>query len=92
MKGLANKKLVIIGGTTGLGLSAAKAFIENGACVVVVGRNKESATEAENVLGENAVAIVGDAVEPSTAVLAIEVCISKFGRFNGLYHVSGGSG
>jgi NAD(P)-dependent dehydrogenase (short-subunit alcohol dehydrogenase family) len=36
-KSLANKNLVIIGGTTGLGLSADKAFIENGANVVVVG-------------------------------------------------------
>ncbi len=91
-KSLANKKLVIIGGTTGLGLSAAKAFIENGAYVVVVGRNQESADESEVVLGKNAAALVADAVEPSTAVLAIEFCISKFGGFDGLYHVAGGSG
>jgi NAD(P)-dependent dehydrogenase (short-subunit alcohol dehydrogenase family) len=91
-KSLANKKLVIIGGTTGLGLSAAKAFIECGANVVVVGRNEDSAIVAKNLLGSKAEAIVGDAVESSTAISAIEICNGKFGSFDGLYHVAGGSG
>lgn len=91
-RSLANKNLVIIGGTTGLGLSAAKAFIENGANVVVVGRNQESAEEAKTILSRNAETMVSDAVSPSTAICAIETCISKFGSFDGLYHVAGGSG
>ncbi|HJZ39600.1 MAG TPA: SDR family oxidoreductase [Bacteroidales bacterium] len=89
---LINKNLVIIGGTTGLGLSAAKAFIENGAGVVVVGRHEESAAQALKILGSKAEVILGDAVLPFTAIHAIEVCIAKFGSFNGLYHVAGGSG
>ncbi len=48
---LQNKNIVIIGGTTGLGLSAAKTFIANGANVVVVGRNEESVHEAQQLLG-----------------------------------------
>jgi len=91
-KFLTNKNLVIIGGTTGLGLSAAKAFVESGANVIVVGRNEESAAEAKILLGSNAEAIVSDAVQPLTAIHAIENCISIFGSFNGLYHVAGGSG
>jgi NAD(P)-dependent dehydrogenase (short-subunit alcohol dehydrogenase family) len=91
-KSLANKSLVIIGGTTGLGLSAAKAFIESGAYVIVVGRNEESAAEAKTILGSKAEAIVGDAVQSSTAIQAIKICISIFGSFDGLYHVAGGSG
>lgn len=91
-KTLAHKNLVIIGGTTGLGLSAAKAFIESGAQVVVVGRNEESAAGAKKILAGNAEAIVGDAVVPSTTIQAIALCISKFGSFDGLYHVAGGSG
>ena len=89
---LEKKNLVIIGGTTGLGLSAAKAFVENGANVVVVGRNEASTEEAKNILGANAVAVAGDAVESYTAISAIETCIRNFGGFNGLYHVAGGSG
>jgi NAD(P)-dependent dehydrogenase (short-subunit alcohol dehydrogenase family) len=91
-KTLENKNLVIIGGTTGLGLSAANAFIQSGANVIVVGRNKESAAEAKKLLGIKADAIVSDAVLPTTATDAIDLCISKFGSFNGLYHVAGGSG
>ncbi|MGE5395020.1 MAG: SDR family NAD(P)-dependent oxidoreductase [Candidatus Saccharibacteria bacterium] len=89
---LTNKSLVIIGGTTGMGLSAAKAFIENGAHVVVVGRNEEKATNAKAILGDRAESMCGDAIMPSTAVDAIEMCLSRFGSFDGLYHVAGGSG
>ena len=89
---LANKNLVIIGGTTGLGLSAAHSFINNGAQVVVVGRNKENAAAALKLLGPSAQAISADAAAPSTSITAIELCIKCFGSFDGLYHVAGGSG
>lgn len=92
MKALENKKLVIIGGTTGLGLSAAKAFVAEGAQVVVVGRNHESATEAAAILQSAGIARVGDASHETTAQSAIETCLNKLGGFDGLYHVAGGSG
>ncbi|HUS00877.1 MAG TPA: SDR family oxidoreductase [Chitinophagaceae bacterium] len=89
---LQNKNIVIIGGTTGLGLSAAKAFIANKAKVIVVGRNPESVEQAQNTLGNDAEAICGDATNADTATNAINACIQKFGGFDGLYHVAGGSG
>lgn len=89
---LNNKKIVIIGGTTGLGLSAAKAFVLHGANVVVVGRNEQSCQEAQTTLGKNAVSMAGDACDPSTAVKAIEKCVHDWGSLDGLYHVAGGSG
>jgi NAD(P)-dependent dehydrogenase (short-subunit alcohol dehydrogenase family) len=89
---LKEKKIVIIGGTTGLGLSAAKAFIENGAKVIVVGRSPESCVAAEIELGENARAMSGDAANEKTATKAIDLIINEFGGFDGLYHVAGGSG
>lgn len=92
MTWLTNKKIVIIGGTTGLGLSAAKAFIDNGAKVVVVGRNLESCQKAAAELGENSNSFQGDASHENTAKDAIELCIATFGDFDGLYHVAGGSG
>ena len=92
MRLLKNKNIVIIGGTTGLGLSAAKAFISNGAKVVVVGRNAESVYDAQKDLGNNAIAISDDASKPGTATNAIDTCIEKFGGFDGMYHVAGGSG
>ena len=89
---LTNKSIVVIGGTTGLGLSAAKAFVAAGAKVVVVGRSEASMHSAKDILGENALAIAADAILPETTAHAIESCIDQFGSFDGLYHVAGGSG
>jgi len=85
---LANKSIVIIGGTTGVGFSAAKAFVRNGANVVVVGLSPESCLIAELNLGGTARAKQGDAYHPQTALDAIQLCIREFGSFDGLYHVS----
>jgi NAD(P)-dependent dehydrogenase (short-subunit alcohol dehydrogenase family) len=89
---LENKNIVIIGGTTGIGLSAAKAFIDQGAKVVVAGRNEQNVDRAKAALGKNAQAVCADARRPETAVNAINLSIEKFGGFDGLYHVAGGSG
>ena len=89
---LKNKNIVIIGGTTGIGLSAAKAFIAEGAKVVVIGRNEESVSTAKSILKENAESFSADATQTGTAEKAIQLCIGKFGGFDGLYHVAGGSG
>jgi NAD(P)-dependent dehydrogenase (short-subunit alcohol dehydrogenase family) len=89
---LKNKKIVIIGGTTGIGLSAAKAFVREGAQVVVVGRNRESCEKAKELLGDAVAVYTGDATNQTTAETAIQLCINTFGDFDGLYHVAGGSG
>ncbi|MBK5277565.1 MAG: SDR family oxidoreductase [Bacteroidia bacterium] len=89
---LLQKSIVIIGGTTGIGLAAAQSFVEHGANVVVVGRNEESVEKASQLLGEKGTAIVGDAAQSDTAMDAINLCKNKFGMFSGLYHVAGGSG
>ena len=89
---LETKKIVVVGGTTGMGLSAALAFVSEGAQVVVVGRDPNSCAAAENQLGGNGLAMSGDASDPQTAPKAIALCQQIFGGFNGLYHVAGGSG
>ncbi len=89
---LSGKKLVVIGGTTGLGLSAALAFAREGAQVVVVGRNPDSVEAVRQRLGADHVALPGDATDPTTAGAAIQRCVAEFGGFDGLYHVAGGSG
>jgi NAD(P)-dependent dehydrogenase (short-subunit alcohol dehydrogenase family) len=89
---LDNKSIVIIGGTTGLGLSAAQAFVAEGANVVVVGRNPANVEAAETALGQAGHGLAGDATQPQTAAEAIDLAKREFGRFDGLYHVAGGSG
>ena len=89
---LDGKSLVIIGGTTGLGFSAARAFVGAGARVVVVGRNSANCEVAQRELGKEAQALVGDASDPKTAARAIAAAAAAFGGFHGIYHVAGGSG
>ncbi|MBE2213461.1 MAG: SDR family oxidoreductase [Opitutaceae bacterium] len=90
---LQGKVIVVIGGTAGLGLSAARAFLAAEARgVVVVGRNVESLATALATLGRSATGLAGDAADPGTAVRAIALALERFGGFHGLYHVAGGSG
>ncbi|MEM1158385.1 MAG: SDR family oxidoreductase [Verrucomicrobiota bacterium] len=93
---LKEKSIVIIGGTTGLGLSAAHAFVRSGARIVIVGRNPDSVEAALAQLAEGAPGLAhgfaGDAVDPRTAAQAIERCLHHYKGFDGLYHVAGGSG
>lgn len=84
--------IVIIGGTTGLGLSAARAFVAAGSRVVLVGRSADSAAAAQDQLGPGSWAMVGNAARPTTAAEAIQQALARFGGFHGLYHVAGGSG
>ncbi|HRP54805.1 SDR family oxidoreductase [Agriterribacter sp.] len=89
---LNNKNIVIIGGTTGIGFSAAKAFIRHGAKVVAVGRHDGTGRQAQQAFGDSGLVFTGDAIQENTASDAIELCMKTWGSFDGLYHVAGGSG
>lgn len=89
---LAGKVIAVIGGTTGLGFSAARAFVNAGARVVLVGRSADSAAAAGAELGAAAQVVVGDAAQSETSQRAVARAVEVFGRLDGLYHVAGGSG
>lgn len=92
MRRLAGKTIVIVGGTSGLGLSAARACLTAGARLVVVGRDDSHLPAARSALGPDVRVLAGDATEPDTAPHAIRTALDTFGGFHGLYHVAGGSG
>jgi NAD(P)-dependent dehydrogenase (short-subunit alcohol dehydrogenase family) len=92
---LSDKILVVIGGTTGLGLSAAQAFLAAGARgVVVTGRDRSSGETALAALGGTGRAawLEGNAIDPTHAPAAITLARERFRGFDALYHVAGGSG
>ncbi|WP_294207254.1 SDR family oxidoreductase [uncultured Chryseobacterium sp.] len=79
-----NKKILIIGGNSGIGLAGAKRLIEEGATVVITGRNKERLAEAEQFLGSNAIVIEDDLADGKSAERIIPV-VEKVGGLDGLW-------
>ncbi len=93
MRRLENKTILVMGGTSGLGRSAVTAFLREGASVLAVGRDPEKLNAALDHWGNRrAAGMVGDARLPETAERAVAEAAAKFGSFDGLYHVAGGSG
>jgi NAD(P)-dependent dehydrogenase (short-subunit alcohol dehydrogenase family) len=93
MPSLEGKVVVIVGGTSGLGLSATKACLAAGAKVVAVGRDAEEIARAAAEFPKDACFFAAaDAIDPKTAPLAIGRAIETFRGFDALYHVAGGSG
>jgi len=85
--------IVIVGGTTGLGLSAARCLSEQGARLVIFGRSEDSLLSALEVLrDESTRGFTADAADPKSAEQAVALAVQEFGRLDGLYHVAGGSG
>jgi len=83
---------LIIGGTTGMGLSGALALKNAGHNVAVLGRNPENLKKALDLLGEQGVGIAGDASDSSAAETLVQLVVEKWGKIDGLYHVAGASG
>ncbi len=92
MTNLQGQSIIIMGGTTGLGLSAARRLVEAGASVVVTSRSEENVHAALELLGGNARGFAADATSPEAAERAVELAVSSFGKLDALYHVAGGSG
>jgi NAD(P)-dependent dehydrogenase (short-subunit alcohol dehydrogenase family) len=92
MAALDGRAVVIVGGTSGLGLSAALACIREGAGVVVSGRSDDNLSVAAKQLGDRAQVMDADAANSNSAPTLIDACLNRFGRFDALYHVAGGSG
>ena len=55
------KKVVIIGGTSGMGLATAKKLLDGGARVAVTGRSTEGLESAQKELGNDALVVSSDA-------------------------------
>lgn len=74
------RTIVIIGGTSGIGLEVAKDAIARGEHVVLTGRDVESARAIAATLGENAIGLSVDLSDPA----GIAERLSSIGKIHGL--------
>jgi len=85
MKLYDGKTVVITGGTTGIGLATARLFINEGARVMVTGRNPATIKAAQAELGDHAIAVSSDATSlPDMDALATKVK-ETFGKLDVLF-------
>jgi NAD(P)-dependent dehydrogenase (short-subunit alcohol dehydrogenase family) len=91
---LADKRCVVVGGTTGLGLAAAARFLEEGARLVIAGRSEEKGASALKALaGKGPVLFVAcDAADARQADRLFAQAVAHLGGLDVLYHVAGISG
>src|SRR5262245_15790018 len=67
-KRLDGKVALITGGTTGIGLATAKRFADEGARVIVTGRNPETLEAAKRELGGRGEVVASDAADETQIV------------------------
>jgi 3-oxoacyl-[acyl-carrier protein] reductase len=90
--GLRDRVYVITGGTRGLGHATARVLVDEGARVVVTGRDEKAAAEAAAALGggEHAVGLAADNADQATPERLLAAAMGRFGRLDGLLVSVGG--
>ena len=79
---LQDKVAVITGGTSGIGLAAARLFIDEGAHVFIMGRRQKELDEAVNSIGREAAGVRGDVTNLSDLDRLYETVQSQKGHID----------
>jgi NAD(P)-dependent dehydrogenase (short-subunit alcohol dehydrogenase family) len=85
MARLEGKIAVITGGNSGIGLASAKAFVSEGAQVVIAGRDKKTLDQAAAELGGKCLALQVDVAKAADLDLFYKKVQEKFGRIDILF-------
>ncbi|MFD1827773.1 MULTISPECIES: SDR family oxidoreductase [Mumia] len=89
--GLEGRAYVLTGASRGLGLASAQCLVDQGASVVVTGRDADAVEVAVAQLGaERATGVVADNADPGTPAEVLRAVTERYGRFDGLLVSVGG--
>jgi NAD(P)-dependent dehydrogenase (short-subunit alcohol dehydrogenase family) len=86
---LSNKIALVTGGTSGIGLEAAKLFRAEGASVIIVGQNPARLEAAATQLGDGVTLLRGDVSKPGDVENLINQIREKFGRIDVVFANAG---
>ena len=86
---LKDKIALVTGGTSGIGLAAAKLFLEEGAKVAIVGSDRDRLDEAAATLGRDVLALQADLRRPAEIDTVIEAVRKRHGRIDILFANAG---
>ncbi len=90
---LDGKRALVTGGSKGLGLEMARALVEAGAEVVIVGRDAETLAKSAQDLarsGSKIESLAADVSSPAGAERMCEEALERYGRFDVLVNNVGG--
>ena len=79
---LAGKVAVITGGNSGIGLAIAREFTQQGADVVIFGRNAQTLDEAIKRIGNGTLAVQGDVTQLADLDRLYQQTIDRFGKID----------
>jgi NAD(P)-dependent dehydrogenase (short-subunit alcohol dehydrogenase family) len=94
MKRLEQKRCLIVGGTTGLGLAAARRFLDEEAALVIAGRSTDKGNAALTELNPRGRVhfLACDVSDPKQVETLFTQTAQRLGGLDVLYHVAGISG
>ncbi len=86
---LANKVALITGGSSGIGLAAARLFLAEGARVAITGRRQDALDAAAATLGPDLLAIQADATDQAAVERAVAAVVARFGGLDVVFANAG---
>lgn len=86
---LKGKTALVVGGSGGIGKAVAKAFLKNGANVVIAGTRRAKVDKVVLELGGNCAGVVVDLAEPGTFSKVIDEAVAFYGPINILVNSAG---
>ena len=86
---LSSKVVLVTGGTSGIGLDAARLFKQEGATVIVVGHNPDRLKSAAADLGDGVTLLRGDVSNPLDVERVVTHIREQFGRVDILFANAG---